>query len=200
MIAIIFIITTLLALLVATVLHSYLIRKNTVLYQINKGRHFSIRPLDDLIKIPFKPGIHRGSTLYFDFLFSAGTNYDPLYDRSVHKLYGICFGFDPKYRSIRIGWRSAGGGDIQLYSFVHENGVMKITYLYTVKTFNTYTGVIKRLNDTTCSVEVWSGGNMLAQRDAVVSSVSDSLKFKLYPYYGGKLVAQNTVKIYITEK
>ncbi len=192
------ILAALLAPLVNMFVHSYSIRKHTVLYQINKGKHYSIRPLNDLIKLPFKPGIHRGSSLYFELMFGEGTNYDPT-DKSVHKLYGICFGFDPRYRSVRIGWRHIGGNDIQLFSFVHDNGQMRITYLYTIKVYSVYTGVIKRLNDNECSVELWLGGNMVAQRTETVSSRSDSFKFKLYPYYGGQLVAPNKMKIYINE-
>lgn len=208
MIATLIVLGVAVTIVLAMFIQSYVIRKQMVLYQINKGNHYSIRPLSDLIKLPIKLGYIKSNSLSFDFIVGTGSMHDPS-DKSVHKLYGICFGFDPHYRSLRIGWRHVGGGDIQLFSYVYNGGVRQSAYLYTVSAYLSYHIRLAKLNDKEYSIELFGYAHSTATgtfgrvkyvtRTVNVAVGRGVLKFKLFPYYGGQKVASENVKIYIKE-
>lgn len=186
------------------IFRSEIIRKHTVVYLIKKGKHASIRPQNEIIALSWKLGIVRGNRLTFEFIFNGGCKYDPLLDkeRDINKLYGMSFGFDPQYRSIRIGWRHIGNGDIELFTYVHNDGP-KETYqsFYTVKCYNKYR-IVMTIIPGQCWIELYdsAGGNLLYKGYVKVNTSSDLIKFKLFPYFGGTYTAPQDMMIYINEK
>ncbi len=187
--------------IVGMIAHSNITAKNTVGYVIKKGRHYSVRN-SDAIQLPFKLGLISGNRLEFTFLFVGACEYDQTkVGDEVNKLYGMSFGFDHHYRSIRLGWRHVGKGDIQILAYSYSNGVRTISYLYTVRTYNTYRALIVIGSQQETGISLFdNAGNLLSKTIVKVNSTSDWFKFRLYPYFGGVPVAPNYMVIYIAEK
>jgi len=166
----------------------------TVVYSIRKGNHYSA----SWFRFPFF-NKHR---LTFTFVLGGGCKYDPLYgEGDINKLYGISFGFDPHYRSIRIGWRcSTNNTTIELYAYSYDDGKRKITYLCDVKQYETYVISIIRINRhcNVCVSDVWD--RVRGNCDITINDSSDWIKFRLFPYFGGNKPAPHDMKIYINEK
>ena len=199
------ILLTILAIIILTIVgmivHSNTTSKNTIAYLIKKGKHYSVRK-SDWIRLPFKLGLIKGNRLEFTFMFMGACEYDQTkIGDEVNKVYGMSFGFDHHYRSIRLGWRHVGKGDIQILAYSYSEGKRTISYLYTVRTYNTYRALIVKGSDQGTGISLFDGaGNLIAKTVVKVNSTSDWFKFRLSPYFGGVPVAPNDMVIYIEEK
>ncbi len=191
--------------LIAMILYSNYLANKSVLYYIGQGKHYSVRPLFDLIKIPLKLGIAK-ENFRFTAIFGDGTNYPNWKeDRSIHKLYGINYGLLPHVNSIRIGWRFAGGWKIELFSYVYRNKVRKETYLCTVGLYEEIEFEFQRISSEEIYIHVkWNWENEfitdLGMKQTVILMPEVSkIKLKLFPYFGGVNPASKPVNIFIKE-
>lgn len=198
--ALILIITLILSIPVWMMVWSHHIQNSCVVYCIKKGKHYSYR-LADWIKLPFKLAIARGTRLSFRFMFSDACLYPMTSndDYDINKLYGITFGFDEHYRSLRLGWRCIDG-KIQIFTYWYSDGKRGYTYLWTVEANETYLARFNKISNAQYQILLTgSADNLLANAIVNVNSSSDIVKFKLWPYFGGNLKAPQDMKIYITE-
>lgn len=182
---------------------SHLCAKEMTCYWIKKDKHYSIRPMD-LIPLPYKLGLVNKDRIEFNVMFSEGTSPDNWYeDRSIHKLYGMTFGFDVHYRSLRIGWQTMGGEIIRLYAYYYLEGKRYWTELCNVHCYENYRIVMQRENDELYQVLVYNSeeiNSLIGGTVVAIEKKYDAIRFKLFPYYGGKNKAENDVRIYIKEK
>lgn len=187
--------------IVGLITHSNRVSRHTIAYQLRKGKHYSIRK-SDWIKLPFKLGLIRGNRLEFTFMFMGSCEYDQTKTGDeVNKLYGMTYGFDVHYRSIRLGWRHVGKGEIQILAYSYSEGKRSISYLCTVRSYNRYRTVIYRGSFTNTEIKIYDNKeNLIASANVAVNSTSDWFKFRLYPYFGGIPTAPKDMEIYIEEK
>lgn len=185
------------------------IRKTVALYQIEKGKHYSWRPITDWFRLPLKLGIIKGEKLLFTVIFSDGTNYsDWQTNDSINKLYGMTFGFDLHYRSMRIGWRHTGENTIELWAYWYNDGKRGWARLGEVPMFEEVKVSMERTNNRLVWISVWkesmTATGMLEKKEIIYNNAigmncPKSINFKLFPYAGGKLSAKDRMKIYIKE-
>jgi len=156
-----------------------------------------------VIKLPYKLGLVTKDRLEFNVMFSDGTSPDNWYeDRSTHKLYGMAFGFDLHYRSIRLGWQTMGGEMVKLYAYNYLDGKRYWTELCTIHCYENYRILMYRESDEMYEIRVYQGEgktDLIGGTVVPMEKKYDGLRFKLFPYYGGKLTAPNEVRIYIKE-
>lgn len=166
-------------------------------YSINKGDHYSTRN-----ESPFKWkfGI-APKTLRFEAIFGIGCNYEDNNDGDVNKLYGISYGFDNHYRSVRIGWKyNTNLKIIELYSYAYSKGIRVIKPLINVKQFEPVFFTIwkiKGANNVRISV---SDSEKTERRIDIINGIdNEKVRLKQFPYYGGNKPAPNGMKIFIRE-
>ncbi len=199
------ILLTILLIIILTIVgmigHSNTTAKHTIAYLIKKGKHYSVRK-SDWIRLPFKLGLIGGNRLEFTFMFMGSCEYDQTkIGDEVNKLYGMTYGFDVHYRSIRLGWRHVGKGEIQILAYSYSEGKRTITYLYTVRTYNTYRALIVVGSKQETGISLFDNdGNLLSKTIVKVNSTSDWFKFRLYPFFGGIPTCPQDMIIYISEK
>lgn len=177
--------------------------KEMTCYWIKKGKHYSIRPMD-AIPSSYKLGLVNSDRLEFNVMFSEGTSPDNWHeDRSIHKLYGMTFGLNVHYRSIRIGWQTMGGEMVRLFAYYYLDGNRYQTELCIVHCFENYRITMIRDSDETYEIRVYHSEDTTSLIGGTIVPIEqkyDSVRFKLFPYYGGKSKAENDVRIYIKEK
>lgn len=187
--------------LFAMILYSNILAKKSVLYYIGKGKHYSVRPLFDWIKIPLKLGIAK-ENFTFTAIFGSGTNYSNWrQDKSVHKLYGINYGLFPHRNSIRIGWRYGGQFQIEIFSYVYRNGIRKEDYLCHVSMNEEIKFKFERIGREEIYISILVGDwKPYSPVETVIQMPEVSkIKLKLWPYYGGVNPASEPVNIFIKE-
>ena len=165
-------------------------------YVIKRGRHYS-RKSNFFLPLPFEvvlaPKVLRFGAIFGDGTATPGSNDD------INKLYGMTFGFDPRYRSVRIGWRACRDvpETLELFAYWHDNSTLHYAPLGRVAQ---YEEVFFTILHTGAAVAVgWRVTE--AGPDTVcylkMSGASSWLRFRLYPYFGGTDVAPCDMKIYV---
>lgn len=181
--------------------YSWRIKNQTVLYQIDKGSHYSHRPLNDWFKQIFKLSLVTRGQLTFNVMFGDGCDWEG--DTSIHKLYGISFGFFPHSNSIRIGWSPNHLDDeVFLFSYAYVNGIRKEQFISSVNKYEEYRIKLFRDLNGDINMYLYEGGETKWEflAGVCVGNIKKHIfMWKLWPYYGGQLEASKTVKIYITE-
>lgn len=170
------------------------IQDEWLIYFIRKGKHRSESSLS-LFPTTLKVGL-AGKTIRFSAIFCDGCNYDDsVIGDSINKLYGVSYGFDHHYRSVRIGWRSNRKLEvIELFTYAYINGKRYIKYLVSVKTFEQVDFTIFH-NGSLCIIELRTqDGIRVIESVRVERGIIDWI---LFPYFGGKSAAPNDIKILI---
>lgn len=163
-------------------------------YLIKKGNHKSESSLS-LFPTTLKVGL-APKTIRLSAMFCDGCDYDnDIVGDSINKLYGVSYGFDHHYRSVRIGWRSNYNLKvIELFIYAYINGKRYIKYLTSVNQYDEF------------YITMFHGGGkcIIEFKDSESRRVTDSVKidkgwinWKLFPYFGGKKPAPHNVKILI---
>lgn len=165
-------------------------------YLIKKGRHYSTNT-NSLFRFPWKFAF-APHTLRFSAMFGEGTNTLGLED-DINKLYGMTFGFDPHWRSMRIGWRYEGNDMFQLFIYWYEDGRRKYKPIMKVGLLEQVDFNIFHNNKDKVIVEV------KCKKQTVVDSVQMSkesvwLRFLLTPYFGGNITAPCDMRIFISNQ
>ena len=172
-------------------------KRQWIPYLIKKGRHYSINT-NSLFHLPWKFSF-APRALRFSAIFGEGTNaFKP--EGDISKLYGMTFGFDPHWRSIRIGWRYEGNDMFQLFIYWYEDGKRKHKPIMKVGMLEQIDFNIFHNNKDKVIVEV-----KYKKQTSVVDSVPMSkesvwLRFKLYPYFGGNITAPCDMRIFISNQ
>lgn len=165
-------------------------------YLIKKGRHFSIK---NSFPWPYKIAICKDHITFIG-VFSKGCDYvnnDP--ERDINKLYGISYGFDNQYRSVRIGWRYNDNLKVvEIFSYSHVKGKKIFDYICSVKLYEEIRFKVARSTKTAVLVTVVANEELLGSR--LVSGIDKSyINFKEFPYFGGNYKAPNNMNFYIKE-
>jgi len=95
-------------------------------WTIKKGRHWSRQNGSlFLYKFAFAP-----KTLRFEAIFAEGCDYKDESGGDINKLYGISYGMDNHWRSVRIGWRyNENLKVIELFQYAYIKGKREIKFL-----------------------------------------------------------------------
>lgn len=165
------------------------------MYTIKKGNHCSHKDEWPLaLKISLAPKVLR-----FTAIFSEGCAYNSNEAGDhINKLYGISYGFDHHYRSVRVGWRhNSNLGVIELFSYSYVKGERVIKKLINVKQYEPVHFIIFRKNSTDIIIHV--NDECATVTDVVKGIDKEGVRFKLFPYFGGNPKAPNNMKIFIKE-
>lgn len=168
-------------------------------YRIKKGRHFS-RMNHALILYKFE--ILFKNRLEFDVIFANGCDYEDNSDGDINKLYGVSYGFDNHWRSVRIGWLyNSKRQKIELYSYVYIRGERIITYLCDTdlgEDLNISIDHNVALKEVYIRISDNSTNRMLKLH--IVKNVEKSwIRLKEFPYYGGNFAAPSDMMIFIKD-
>lgn len=169
-------------------------------YLIKRDRHYSTPDNWLLRLLPFKITL-APKTLRFTAIFGQGTDL-PSSEDDINKLYGMTFGLDPEYRSIRVGWRASSLGFIELFAYWYENGKRGFRYLGRTQINQEVKFVIWHDGRQSCWVSMRPAGQgdgtgLDTTIEVSMSGVSNWLRFRLYPFFGGNIKAPCDMKIFI---
>lgn len=171
------------------------------MYLIPKGQHYS-RLDGSYLRSKYKWAFSR-SSIRFTTVFGEGCNYKDSnmgVDREdINKLYGMKFGFDTHYNSVRIGWRYNPSIDkIELYLYSYVIGKRVIEKLTQVNLFEEFhcTMFLNKSNNRVI-VEIKDADNKVLAVSYVPNMTNSWVKFRLFPYFGGNLPAPNKMKIFV---
>lgn len=160
-------------------------------YTIEEGSHSS--------GVHFK--LHSGKNqLKFYAKFSADCLYDlgNSNNHDINKLYGLTWGLFNDKNSFRIGWNcSAQNGKIQLYAYIHRNGVRSWESI----------GEVDVEQEFEVYVEFDRTGNIIlvSNSEGYVGFINYNfngvVKYGYYnwPYFGGDEVAPHTMNIQLSD-
>lgn len=171
-------------------------------FWIKKGSHYSICVgswLNTTLKFGFAP-----RKLQWITIFGDGYNAKDKSNGDVHKLYGISYGLDHHYRSVRIGWRwNETMQAIELFAYWYYQSKRCIKKLCNVQPYEEFKCTIDCNNDGLIFVKVEEiaeyGTAVLASRFIQIKKQESWLRFKLFPYFGGSFPASEDIKIFIKE-
>jgi hypothetical protein len=165
-------------------------------YVIKKGKHYSKR---NGSIFNWKISL-TGETLKFRVIFSDGCNYNEEgLGGDINKLYGISYGFDNHYRSVRVGWKyNSNLGVIEIYSYAYGKGKRYIKKLFYTALYDETEFVIKRDSSNSVSITAFNGKNHYID---IIKDIDKSwIRFKQWPYFGGDKPAPEKMKIFIREE
>lgn len=172
--------------------------KGWTTYIIKKGKHFSSRTLIGwLWKVGFVPKVLR-----FSAIFADGCDYDDnklgARDREdINKLYGVSYGFDTHYRSVRIGWRyNTNLKVIELFIYSYVKGRRFIKKILNCRLYDQIDFIIFKQEDSNVAV-VKIKANGTEVEELVHGIDTDWIRFKEFPFFGGDKKAPNDMKIFI---
>lgn len=164
---------------------------------IKEGSHYSVRS-NRPFPIPFKLALHSGA-LRFTAMFGEGCDktYTANWD-SINKLYGVSYGVDPHYRSVRVGWRyNPIKEEIELFVYAYSKGIRQAPkYLFSVQLHEEAHFTMFRTKNNIVVVEGRPEGGKVVT-EAVAGIDKPAIAFKLWPYFGGKYPAPKSMKIFI---
>lgn len=104
-------------------------------------------------------------------------------DDSVNKLLGVSFGHHHK-NSIRFGWNYKQGSKfIDIYAYVYNKGVRTIDWIAEISPNKSYYFRVVITGDN-CLLTI---GNSVYEASRYYDINTRSLRYNLYPYFGGKL-------------
>lgn len=164
------------------------------LYSIKKGKHYSKCASSAL---PFNFKISQPD-IYFSAMFGMGTDVKTN-SYHINKLYGVSYGFDHHYRSVRIGWNYNSVIDkIDLYLYYYVNGKRGFQKIMSVPQYEEVIFTIQHFEkERRVAVMTTHGENQVIK---YISSIDIGIiNFKLFPYYGGTETAPNNIHLYIKE-
>jgi hypothetical protein len=166
-------------------------------YEISKGDHYSTKNDSPFKwKFGFAP-----KTLRFEAIFGQGCNYEDNNSGDINKLYGISYGLDNHYRSVRIGWKyNANLKVIELYTYAYSKGKRIMNHLMNIKQFEPVFFTIWKLksaNDVRLSV---SDSEKTERRIDIIKGIdSETIRLKQFPFFGGNKPAPRDMRIFIRE-
>lgn len=168
-------------------------------FVIKRGRHNSIKA-SSFWPFNFKFGM-APKTLKFAVVFGDGCDYEDNNSGDINKLYGISYGFDNHYRSVRIGWLyNSNLKVIELYTYAYVKGNRVIRHLMNVQLYESiYITLWKVKNEMVVRISVSDTEKTERKIDFVSGIDHESIRFRQYPYYGGNNPAPNDIKIMIKE-
>lgn len=200
----------LLALFLVSIGLTLVVRKKTFVsngfdqYTIRKGKHYSRQNGKPWF---LKFGI-AAKVMRFKVIFNEYPKFDNN-DGDINKLYGVAFGLDNHYRSVRIGWRYAESIRlIELFAYSYINGIRVIQPLLNDKGKplfiygnDTYIcNIVPQPNSNTVYVAVNDTNGRSLGRCIVRNIRHDGwFRIKQYPFYGGNLAAPENVTIFIED-
>jgi hypothetical protein len=164
-------------------------------YLIKKGRHYSIR-VNRPFPTPYKFSFQRG-TLRFTAFFGSSCVYDSTNNDSIHKLYGVSYGGDHHYRSVRIGWRyNSNLRVIELFIYAYVRGKRIIKPMFNVQIEEEIQFTMFRTKNNIVVIEsILENGSITV--DYVAGIDKSFFEYKLWPYFGGIAKSPHDMQIFI---
>lgn len=168
-------------------------------YIIKKGKHYSYRNQSIL---PYKVAL-APQTLRFEAIFSDGCDYDLKTNdqQDINKLYGISFGMDDHYRSVRIGWRwNVSQQNIELLSYWYTKGKRYHKYLCSVKQYEPFFVTLdldQFINEV--DIQIKDEYQVVVAQQSIRGIDKSWIRFKLFPFFGGNIAAPHQITIFIRE-
>lgn len=165
------------------------------LFLIRKGNHYS-GILPSMWRFVFAKKTLRWSTI-----FAEGCDYRDRSGGDINKLYGISYGLDPHYRSVRVGWRwNDNLRTIELFAYYYIKGKRKYSKLCDVVQYSVYNFVM--FHDGTHIIiqvsEATDYGEAQLSCHKIPFDKQDTwLRIQMFPYFGGNYPAPNDIKILI---
>lgn len=164
-------------------------------WTIKKGKHWS-RQNGALFLYKFAFAPH---TLRFEAIFGEGCNYKDKSGGDINKLYGISYGFDNHWRSVRIGWRyNENIRIIELFSYAYVKGKREIKWLMNCQLNESiFVTLWKEPKQPIVRISIKEGEDGKAVIYAVEGIDMGWLRIMQWVYFGGTFPAPNTMKIFI---
>lgn len=164
-------------------------------YIIKKGRHHCFRKSSILRLRPF--AFFKNTLSFSTIILSDGCDYDPSSLGSdaadINKLYGVSYGFDPHWNSLRLGWRynsTKGLFEIMIYCYIR--GKRTYQHILNVRKYEAINMSIYR-----------NGGkvHLAVNGDYYSFKIDDAwIRFKMFPYFGGNKKSPNDMEILILDR
>ena len=162
-------------------------------YKVKKGDHFSFG---------FKLGLFfKINSLAFKAKFDENCLYkiNGFDSDQINKLYGFSQGFHHK-NSVRIGWRCLDGKNIEVLSYCYVEGIRVPSNVL----FTTRPGIWNYFLIENHREDYTIRGFSDEKKDAVIDKIAKTkntfpMGYKLYPYFGGQIAAQQDTTIEIIE-
>lgn len=156
-------------------------------YIIGKGRHYSYRR--GSLGWPYKVSL-APEAIEFHAMFRDGTDQPTSF---INKLYGIAYGFDNHYNSVRVGWiYNAKRDKIELYAYIYNRGVREIRFMGLA---NRHEWIFVKLSNRL--IEITLDDGHVAKHEFDIPFVP--IRFRMFPYFGGKKASEKKVFISIQE-
>jgi hypothetical protein len=160
---------------------------NGTIYTIKRGRHQSVNQLRR----------HTSENMQFKVIFDESAIYktsNPSNQASINKLFGFSdCGSHHQQNSARVGWRWFND-QLELMAYVYNNGRREFASLAVIEVGKVYEVSINSKGDhylfSTGKNEVRIGKGC---------ENNNSIRYKLFPYFGGKDPAPHEVRIVIEE-
>lgn len=172
-------------------------------YLIKKGWHYSVNLLS-LFQSPIKLALVKEKFFNHAITFMFGSGCTQVADQ-INKLYGLTLGWNVHKNSVRVGWKwDADFQKINLYAYYYLNGLRKWVYICSVNQFEEYdASIVNAADEAEIKVLIYDknsfliGGTVIFFRHFCKNV--PIIKWKLFPYFGGKEKAKQDVKIYLKE-
>lgn len=165
-------------------------------YVIKKGKHYSQKP-DSIVRLPFSLSF-APKKLMFSVILADGCRYNTkkLGDdsRDISKIFGVSYGVDPHYNSVRLGmvWDDTIH-KFKLYAYTYYRGKRIMDYLMSTDGVAAFDCEIVQSNGVV-RMEIIDGA---VRASRVITMDNAWVRFILYPYFGGNKPAPNDIKIFI---
>lgn len=151
-----------------------------------------------------KKGKHR-SGYRFWFTFSKKISYECKLKSSciyniesldkfdVNKVFGFSTSKHHHQNSARLGWTSLNGNNIQLWSYIYDNGQRVVGHIANVEANEKFKCTI--IAEKGRYKYILEKKDEIIEKDINVISEHSKFKYLLYPYFGGNLPAPHDIEI-----
>jgi len=165
--------------------------------------------MENCKKYLIKKGNHKASGLNFGLSISNRFRYKASFTKSclynfenddkfdINKLCGVSTDLYHHNQSARIGWRSNGAGGIEILAYWYDDGVRYHEHLLHIDLEEEVGLEILCLDD-----KFYFTAKTLfdhVQHTVELNNKPCSVKYKLYPYFGGNQKAPNDISIFLKE-
>ncbi|MFW6219320.1 MAG: hypothetical protein ACOC33_00500 [bacterium] len=169
-----------------------------MIFKIKKGKHSSS---GFKFGFTFKKSIKFSVEFLKNSLYKFPQHYSDRLD--VNKVFGFSTSFYHHYQSARLGWRCLDGENIQLFPYCYVNWKLQLEYLKEpLLEVKPNDNIICEISDT--------GESYSFKIQNITRNITKIIKIEkkkdwfmfhyfLYPYFGGNLVAPNTMEIKISK-
>ncbi len=166
-------------------------------YRILKGRHRSTQNgKPSLLKFGFAPKYMR-----FSVIFDRDCMYEDNNNGDLNKLYGMSYGFDNHYRSVRFAWfHNKATKQIAIYAYLYDNGKRMIEYICSIDPdYEHIFSIVPQPEDKVFMSVSTETRRCIGKKLLRLHHKDSWFRLKQFPYFGGNNPAPSTMNIYIND-